>query len=292
MSSNTSFFTKNAYEQRIKYLKKLIFCYFADTDENRNTFNITQEIEFDIVDAVLEERYEDAIRLLEKDDFIKCGHNVQNRLSRAFVFGKLLKLDDTNANFGELCLSDFVSVGYSTDYFNIDSILPENISQKNILVKEEVAAELGNFVIANYTFDEMSLCTSLSSIHPHIVAHTLHELFKILLEWQWAYHELGNREDIAVAANNALLSMGLDVRNADSHSVVKDLLTLPDMHVAQFLMGNTNITMPDTDPIVPNSFKFWAAKKDIIKFYKREHATLYTDLVNLQQHIVKLQEIS
>ena len=137
----------------------------------------------------------------------------------------------------------------------------------------------------------MSVSKTLSSIHPHIVAHTLHELFKILLEWQWAYHELGNREDAAVWSNAALLSMGLDVRNAESDPVVRDLMALPDMYVAKFLLGDTNIAVQNTDPEVPITFKFWAAKKDIISFYKKEHANLYVDLISLQQNINKLAEL-
>ena len=288
---SSDFTKKVSYSNRINHLKGLIHSYVTDSG-SRNSFTITQDIEFDIVESIIDENYDRAISLLEKDDFIKAGSNYQNRTSRAFVFGKLLDLENDNANFGQLSLSDFISVGHSTDYFNIDSILPEGISRENIIRKEHVAAELGSFVIASYQFNEMSLSKTLSSIHPHIVAPTLHEIFKILLEWQWAYYELNNTEDIAAWANAALVSMGLDVRESENNSVIKDLMDLPNMYVAQFLNGETNISLPDIDPPTPNSFKFWAAKKDIIKFYKKEHATLYLDLINLQRHIFKLQELS
>jgi len=280
-----------SYENRIEHLKDLVLSYITG-DSERPSFTITQDVDFNLVEAIIDERYEDAIRLLEQDNFIKSVCYTQNRLSRVFVFGKLLDLENDNANFGKLSLVDFVSVGYSTDYFDIDSILPDGINEdEDILVREQVAAELDNFVIAYYKFKEMSLSKTLSSIHPHIVAHTLHELFKILLEWQWAYYELGNREDVAVWSNEALLSMGLDVRNADNDPVVRDLMKLPDMYVAKFLMGDTNIAIQNTDPEVPVTFKFWAAKKDIISFYKKEHANLYVDLISLQQNIDKLAEL-
>ena len=282
---------KIALENRINHLKKLTLEYVSEGDV-RNSFTITQDIEFDLVEAIIDEDYDLAISILETSKFLKSASYTQNRLSRAFIFGKLLDLKDDNANFGMLSLSDFVSVGHSTDYFSIDLILPEGISGENVLRKEQVAAELGNFVIANYVFDEMSISRSLSSIHPHVVTHTLHEMFKALLEWQWAYYELGNREDIAVWANQALLSMGLDVRNIENNKVVSDLMALPPMHVAQFLAGETNITMPSTDPETPDSFRFWAANNDIIFFYKKEHASLYLDLVHLRQHITKLAELS
>jgi len=281
---------KIALENRINHLKKLTLEYVSEGDV-RNSFTITQDIEFDLVEAIIDEDYDLAISILETSKFLKSASYTQNRLSRAFIFGKLLDLKDDNANFGMLSLSDFVSVGHSTDYFSIDLILPEGISGENVLRKEQVAAELGNFVIANYVFDEMSISRSLSSIHPHVVTHTLHEMFKALLEWQWAYYELGNREDIAVWANQALLSMGLDVRNIENNKVVSDLMALPPMHVAQFLAGETNITMPSTDPETPDSFRFWAANNDIIFFYKKEHASLYLDLVHLRQHITKLAEL-
>lgn len=282
---------KRSLESRIQRLKSVIFGYIVGNDNSNSSFTVTQDIDFNLVEAVIEEDYDKAISLLERDDFLKSCSYSQNRLSRAFVFGKLLKLDDSSATFGKLSLDDFVSVGYSTDYFNIDLILPEGTSEENVLRREQVAAELGNFVIANYQFNEMSLSRSLSSIHPHIVTHTLHEMFKALLEWQWAYYELGNREDIAVWANQALSSMGLDIRNIEIDNVVADLMTLPDMHVAQFLMGETSISMPEVDPVVPLSFKFWAARKDIISFYKKEYASLYTDLISLQQNINKLSEL-
>lgn len=281
---------KISYSNRVNHLKNLILSYIT-FDDSRSSFTITQDIDFNLVEAIIEENYNKAISILERDDFMQSCCNPQNRLSRAFIFGKLLKLDNTSANFGKLSLADFVSVGYSTDYFDIDSILPEGVSEENVLVKEQVAAELGNFVIASYIFNEMSLSRSLSSIHPHIVTHTLHEMFKALLEWQWAYYELGNREDIAIWSNQALISMGLDVRNANNDNVVADLMGLPNMHVAQFLMGETDISMPEVDPPVPLSFKFWAARNHLIKFYKKEHASLYTNLISLQQNINKLSEL-
>lgn len=288
--ASLDFTKKISYSNRINHLKNLILSYIVG-DESRPSFTISQDVDFNLVEAIIDEDYDRAISILETDDFLKSCSYSQNRLSRAFVFGKLLHLNNSSANFGKLYLSDFISVGYSADYFNIDSILPEGVSEENIVRKEQVAAELGNFVIANYQFNDMAITRSLSSIHPHIVTHTLHEMFKALLEWQWAYYELGNTEEISVWSDQALRSMGLDVRDISTNNVVADLMALPNMYVAQFLTGETNIQMPETDPPVPLSFKFWAARKDIISFYKKECATLYTNLVNLKQNINKLNEL-
>lgn len=289
--TSIDFVKKTSYSYRISHLKELILSYIVG-DEKRSSFTITQDIDFNLVEAIIDEDYDKAISILERDDFLKSCSYSQNRLSRAFIFGKLLPLHEESASFGKLTLTDFVSVGYLTDYFNIDSILPEGISEENVVRKEQVAAELGNFVIANYQFNEMSITKSLSSIHPHIVTHTLHEMFKALLEWQWAHYELGNQEEIAIWSNQALLSMGLDIRNIDTDNVVSDLMNLPPMYVAQYLSGEKNIHISEVDPPIPLSFKFWAARKDIIQFYKKEHASLYVDLVNLKQNINKLEQIS
>jgi len=69
---------------------------------------------------------------------------------------------------------------------------------------------------------------------PQNCARTLQEVFRLMLEWEWAHNELGNREEIAVVAKNMLA----DLEMPES---VRDWLwnELPPMRIAKFISGDS-----------------------------------------------------
>ena len=93
----------------------------------------------------------------------------------------------------------------------------------------------------------------LAEIHPQCGAHTVHELFRMIIEWAWAYTELGNDEPMAAVSHDVLraLQMPLNVRN--------DLLEMvPPQAVAKYIMGDNTALVRDLEsPECPESFKYW-----------------------------------
>ena len=89
--------------------------------------------------------------------------------------------------------------------------------------------------------------------HPQCLAHTAHELFRMIIEWAWAHTELDNDEPIAVTCHDLLraLQMPLNVRN--------DLLeTVPPQPVAKYVMNDSTALVRDLEsPECPESFKYW-----------------------------------
>lgn len=111
-------------------------------------------------------------------------------------------------------------------------------------------------------------------IHPYPGAPSLHELFKLLLEWQWAYKYADSREPMAEVANELLTSLGLDIDQKDSVEPVKSLMLLPDMQVAQFFKTG-NCSLPEIAPPEPLEFKLWVVKTGLFNMHKKEFADIY-----------------
>jgi len=100
--------------------------------------------------------------------------------------------------------------------------------------------------------------------HPQCMAHTAHELFRMIIEWAWSHTELGNSEPMAVTCHSVLraLQMPLNVRN--------DLLNIvPPQPVAKYVMGDsTALVKAAVSPECPESFRYWLM--DVYRlFYKR-----------------------
>ena len=88
-------------------------------------------------------------------------------------------------------------------------------------------------------------------------ARTIQEIFKYMLEWDWAYTELGNREPIAATCHGMVEVLQIP-------ELIKDWLlnTVPPDKIGRFLAGDENALVRRReglpDPLVP----FWAWFKE------------------------------
>jgi hypothetical protein len=87
------------------------------------------------------------------------------------------------------------------------------------------------------------------------LARTLQELFRLMLEWEWCYMELGTRDTYSILAYEILKEM-------DVPSSIRDWLwtEVPDQRVAKFLKGDTNARLrsdPLTIPDMSLEFDSW-----------------------------------
>lgn len=101
-------------------------------------------------------------------------------------------------------------------------------------------------------------------------APTLHELFRLIIEWAWAHTDLGNEEYPARYCHNILrvLQMPLNVRDALIEQV-------PYQQVGKFLARDPEArVLRDLDEIVPCPLEFTEWLDGVLNTYKfRQHNT-------------------
>ena len=119
----------------------------------------------------------------------------------------------------------------------------------------------------------------LQMTHPYTAACSLHEFFKLLLEWQWALLYADNDEPAAQLASDVLDHFELHVDEVDSNEVVRDLMGLPDMQVAQYVKTG-ECALNQVTPEMPLSFKLWATTNQVMEEPRPILAQLYIDCVS------------
>lgn len=90
-------------------------------------------------------------------------------------------------------------------------------------------------------------------------AKTLQEVFKLMLEWDFAYTELGNRELVAESCHGMVNS--LEIPNDIKNWLLSEL---PDEKVAKFIKGDPNANDPALRSAVPDltdEFNTWVCGK-------------------------------
>lgn len=94
--------------------------------------------------------------------------------------------------------------------------------------------------------------------HPQSMARTPHELFRLILEWDFAYKEFGNREIIAQRCHDLVeqLNVPLDVRDDLIAEVPAQAVELYIRGLDPFQATSFDII---TDPPAPESFEVWYA---------------------------------
>ena len=159
-----------------------------------------------------------------------------------------------------------------TSYFDSHSI-PEDSGHPNdrvlgLVTNHDIIFEITGIASIVYTgfgsdnpnkIDAEDFTRHLLSTHPYCNSSTLHELFKILFEWQWAYNELESREPIAKVANDFLVALGLNAKDVDNNPVVKSILSLPDQQLAQYIKTG-ECHLAEEDPGCPDEFAKWCTE--------------------------------
>jgi len=100
--------------------------------------------------------------------------------------------------------------------------------------------------------------------HPHIEARTIHELFRVIIEWDWAYTQLGNREPAAQMCNDIVRILDIP------QEVINELMNMQPQAVSKFISNDeTALQENSIDPECPIEFKYWIMSQ-YIKFPRRE----------------------
>lgn len=91
---------------------------------------------------------------------------------------------------------------------------------------------------------------------PHYCARTLGELFKLIIDWDLAYHHFGNRENIAVLCHKIIstIEMPMNIYNLLCNE-------MPDSVIAKYIKGIANPTELGPRPTTPQVVIDWFKEK-------------------------------
>lgn len=239
-----------------------------------------------------ENDYNLILEKLEKIQFYNVNIT-KHRFNRVFTLW-VSKEKDMLHFMGDACTAKefHMNVPISEEYGKDDfkNILDQYGLFQDLLKHAELVTIDGQFSITYTETLQRSLFKSMRELHPYCFAHTLHELLKLMMEWEWCYLNLQASEPIAKISHLALSSIGLSINLLDTSEVVKSLWALPDMYVAQYLKGQ-ELSVPLTDPQEPLEFKLWAAKNGVLNFFRNELCVLYEDVVKWKMIKQKLENI-
>jgi hypothetical protein len=177
-----------------------------------------------------------------------------------------------------------ISEQYNTDAFL--QTLSEGGMFDTLTKHDNIIIVDGLFAITYTETSDKDLFRNLRDLHPYCVAHTIHELFKLMLEWQWAYLELNSTEPMAKLCNDSLEYLGVNYfANTDTTNALKEL---PDSFLAQYIKGQ-ELSVPLTDPVQPIAFSLWLVDKGIMNFQRVDWANLFSNYLNLNKINQKLR---
>lgn len=124
------------------------------------------------------------------------------------------------------------------------------------------------------SIDVEQFIRSAHMVHPYSASASIHEMFKLLLEWQWAFLYAESDEPMALIANDFLNNLNLHVDRDGTDPVVTSLMKLPDQQVAQYFKTGT-CSLNDTAPECPIDFKVWLIEKNIVQLLDRNIKDLF-----------------
>lgn len=177
-----------------------------------------------------------------------------------------------NITHNTLQQADILSSDHDNEFLKQKSINSEHISASlyRVIKQHHTVLDFSPHSIITYSIMEKEYIDSyekdpLVVMHPQCITHTLHELFRLIIEWAWCYRNCENTEPIAIHCDTLLreLQMPLNVR--------EELINLvPDQAVSKFIKNNIHaLEVLETDPECPSSFNEWIS--DIYLKYKRRN---------------------
>lgn len=112
--------------------------------------------------------------------------------------------------------------------------------------------------------------------HPQVSARTLGELFRLIIDWDLAYHYFENRENTAVVCHDILSSINMPDNIYES--IISSIAPSP---VSRYIMNDEKALYPGDRCKTPNDVVEWLAEKywDLryLKYHEELNINLYTD---------------
>lgn len=161
---------------------------------------------------------------------------------------------------------DFVyRVKYTNKIFDYEMIKQHEVlwqkegSAAIVFIQANTKLNSPNGLVDNLDLDPFIRETMM--IHPYYGSTSIHELFKLLLEWQWGHLHGGSQEVMGQLSNEVLSELGLSVD--DQSNLVLELLSLPDQQVFQYYKSES-CNVNETCPEIPQRFLFWSCSMGLL----------------------------
>ena len=230
----------------------------------------------------------------------KPGHRFKKEVrfyksTKKNIEGKLWDLqnnrDFMSCDMGNFFYANLIPEVYRVEY-SLDSYTPGDYflehnldhtpwdQEENVLaiVNEHVSflevSGVGSLIYTDLSdsfsgLDNENFCRTMILSKPYSTSPTMHEAFKNLLEWQWAYHELEYTEPMAHFADAFLTTLGLNYLDESTNEVVGSLMALPDQSLAQEIKTG-DCWINEDEPPCPEEFTNWC--KDIMSLISLGYA--------------------
>lgn len=157
---------------------------------------------------------------------------------------------------------------------NTDS---DNVRKYASINFHEVILDLSPIAIITYSEcndNATELFNTLYGIHPQFFSRSIHELFRLIIEWAYSYTHLSNTEPMAETCDRILkvLQMPRDVRN--------ELLEIRPQQVGKFLLGQTNALEEYDEHIeCPSKFSKWINKMYNLFTHVQNDENIHVDYI-------------
>jgi len=204
----------------------------------------------------------------EKQKWIsECKVN-PNRLFRAFQVWKVEEKSNSSV-FSKACSNTeymIKTMQEETHGFTFVNELVTSTEDNQVIFplisKHYVLIDLAPLVVITYSeTNSETLVESVYKTHPQSTSRTIHELFRLIIEWAYSYTEFNNTEPMAKLSHNILQALQMP------KAVRDDIMAIRPQPVARFISGDSNaLEEYDTDTPMPESFKLWIS--DMYYFFR------------------------
>ena len=191
-----------------------------------------------------------------------------NRLLRGFQIWGVEEKND-NSSFGKACSTTEYAIKSIQEVTHGDKAIDQLvISTENnevtfpIITKHYTVIDLAPLAVITYSERSAdSTIMPLYQMHPQHLSRTIHELFRLIIEWAYSYTEFQNTEPMAELCHNILqiVQMPKNVRD--------DLISIRPQQVGRFILGDASALDEYAEDIeAPASFAEWIS--DIYYFFR------------------------
>jgi hypothetical protein len=182
-----------------------------------------------------------------------------NRLLRGFQLWGVEEKNNTSS-FNKACSTTEYAIKSIQEITHGDKSIDQLVTSREnnevtfpVITMHYTVIDLAPLAVITYSErDAESNIMPLYEMHPQHLSRTIHELFRLIIEWAYSYTQFQNTEPMAELCHNILqiVQMPKNVRD--------DLIGIRPQQVGRFIIGDANALQEyaeDAEP--PQSFTEW-----------------------------------
>jgi len=187
-----------------------------------------------------------------------------NRLLRGFQLWGVEEKND-NSSFGKACSTTEYAIKSMQEVTHGDKSIDQLVTSREnnevtfpVITNHYTVIDLAPLGVISYseTAEEtLDAFQAVYGIHPQCTSRTIHELFRLIIEWAYSYTEFQNTEPMAELCHNILQIVQMP------KSVRDELIAIRPGQVGRYLLGDGSALQEyDIDAEMPESFKSWISE--------------------------------